>query len=667
MADPAATLTSLLRAATIEDHDEVLKAANAAIKASKGNLQAHHTRVVALLNLDRWDDALRALAEGGDRLEKECLLEKAYALYKLAQFEDAEKLLKSDPGPSRALRHLGAQVAYRLEKFQDAADTYRHLSDDGDGRLGEENDLRINTLATNAQLEWNGLGGTLAEHHRQPSREDLEAFEPAYNAACGCIARGDFSRASVLLKRSRDLCEASEELGPEQKKEELLPILIQHAYVLTRLGKEAEAAALQKSVILSEIPDAQTRAIARNNETAVGVEDRNPFLTQRLNQSTADLSGNDKLFEYQAAILRRNRYALDLKAQKFEGVESSTSKLILQTPAPTASREVAELGIISAAAHAQLRTGKEALKGILPMLEKRPNDIGLLLTIIQLYVQTQNPGPALTLLEAFLRRLEAATTPDHLDVRFAPGLVAVAVALYRLQGRQNSVRRELARASTHWRSKSKESATSLLREAGVELLKSTNPEDHAAAGVTFENLVAKSKDDLMATAGLVASFATRDYAKTEPYLSNLTPVDRLTAGIDVMALVDAGVASVPTSTNTTTAAASRKRAADSELERGGAGAASSKRRRRKKPRLPKNYEEGSKPDPERWLPLRDRSTYRPKGKKGKRRAVEATQGGVVREDAETLELVGGAGAVRVERAAAGQAGGGKKGKKKGKK
>ena len=459
----------------------------------------------------------------------------------------------------------------------------------------------------------------------------------------------------------------------------------------------------------SRIPDAQTRAVARNNQTAVGIEDRNPFLTQRLTQSATSLSGNDKLFEYQASILRRNRYAGDLKVQKFNGVESSTSKLILSAaPTPTASREIAELGVLSAAAHVHLETGKPALKEILPMLEKRPSDIGLLLTIIQLYVQTQNPGPALTLLETFLRRLEAATTaPDHLDVRFAPGLVAVAVALYRLQGRQNAVRTELARASTHWRSKQakEESAASisLLREAGVELLKSSNPRDHATAGATFENIVAKSgdgngKDDTIATAGLVASFATVDYAKIEPYLAGLTPVDRLTAGVDVRALIDAGVASIPTSSTaapagtvtTTTAAAAaaavttattvlgKKRPADGEP---------SKHRRKKKPRLPKDYVEGvttTKPDPERWLPLRDRSTYRPKGKKGKRRALEATQGGIARgaaatttsaatNEEETLELVGGAGAVKVEKAGGsggahgGGGGGGKKGKKKGKK
>ncbi|KAI1079251.1 hypothetical protein F5B20DRAFT_170592 [Whalleya microplaca] len=659
MGDPAATLASLLRSSTIQDHDELLKAANAAIKASKSDLNAHHTRVVALLKLDRFDDALRALAEGGHTLEKECVLEKAYALYKSGQHEDAEKTLESASDTSkssRAFRHLAAQIAYRAEKFSDAAEAYHHLSRAPGGLSGEENDVKINLLAASAQLEWNGLGHLVGEAEKQPTREDLEAFETAYNAACACVARRDFPKASVLLKRARDLCEASEDLSADEKKAELLPIMVQHAYVFTRLGKEKEAVALHKSIALPDIPEAPTRAVARNNEVAIGAGSRNPFITQRLLESSANLSGNDKLFEYQASVLRRNKYAVALQAQKFDGVESATSKLILNTPSPTASVEIATLGVISAAAHTHSRPDKRALKQILPLLEKRPNDIGLLLTIIQLYIQLGKPGPAVTLLEAFLKRLETATTPNHEDVRFAPGLVAVSVALYRLQGRQNSIRNELARASAHWRSRSKQSAVSLLREAGVELLRSSNPDDVASAGVTFENLVAKSEKDTTAIAGLVASFATSDYAKIEPYLKNLTPVDRLIAGTSIQGLVDAGVASTPTFVATS----SKKRPA---ADTGAAPEKAAKRRR--KIRLPKNYEEGKQPDPERWLPLRDRSTYRPKGKKGKKRVQEATQGGVVKEE-EMLELVGGAGAVKVEKAAGGGGPGGKK-KKKGKK
>ncbi|KAI1414237.1 hypothetical protein F5Y13DRAFT_188335 [Hypoxylon sp. FL1857] len=653
MANPAATLTSLLRASTIQDHDEVLKAANAAIKASKRDLNAQHTRVVALLKLDRFHDALRAIAEGGDSLEKECVFEKSYALYKSGQLQDAEKTLHtaSDSSKSsRAFRHLAAQVAYRAEKFSDAADTYRNLSQDSGGLPGEENDLRINLLATNAQLEWNGLGNLLREQERQPSRDHLEAFETAYNAACTCIARGDFTRASVFLKRAQDLCEASEDLSADEKKGELLPIMVQHAYVLARLGKEAEAVALNKSIVASEIPEAPTRAVAHNNQVAIGVAGRNPYLTHRLLESTTKLSGSDRLFEYQASVLRRNRYTLTLQIQKFDGLQSSTSNLILQSPSPTASVEIAGLGVINAAAHAHLQTGTKALKEILPLLEKRPTDIGLLLTIIQLYVQLNNPGPALSLLDTFLKRLETASTPDYLDVRYAPGLVAVAVALYRLQGRQNSIRAELAKASTYWRAKSKESSASLLREAGIELLRSSNREDIASAGETFEALVAKSGQDSVAVAGLVASFANDDYDKIEPCLQSLTPVEKLTAGTNVQELVDAGVVSVPTSTPV-----GKKRLAEREPEKAV--------KRRRKMRLPKNYEEGKQPDPERWLPLRDRSTYRPKGKKGRKRAQEITQGGIVREE-ETLELVGGAGAVKVEKASGVQ--GGKK-KKKGKK
>lgn len=376
-------------------------------------------------------------------------------------------------------------------------------------------------------------------------------------------------------------------------------------------------------------------------------------MTQRIAELAGKLSGNDKLFGYQQSVLKRNKYALDLQMQKFQGTDTLTNSQILNASAPTTLLDVAPLGVINAAARTQTGKGKAAIHKILPVLEKRPNDVGLLLTIIQLYVQMRNPGPALTILEAFLKRLETATTADYTDVRFSPGLVAAAVALYRLQGRQNSIRAELAKASTHWRSKPDCPYTSLLREAGVELLRSPNPEDIAAAGAAFEKLVAQPGEDSTAAAGLVASFATRDYAKIEPYLPNLTPIERLTAGIDVQSLIDAGVCSVAAPT-----APAKKRAATGDPDREKAA-----KRRRKKKRLPKDYEEGKQPDPERWLPLRDRSTYRPKGKKGKKRAQEATQGGVVKEE-ETLELVGGAGAVKVEKATGGQ--GGKK-KKKGKK
>jgi signal recognition particle subunit SRP72 len=248
--NPTATLTSLLRGATIEDHDEVLKASNAVLKSSKTNLDALHTRVVALIKLDRYDDALRALDDGGDRLAERCVLEKAYALYKTGQLAEAEKLARGTD--KRSLRHVAAQVAYRAEKFEDAARIYKELSAQPAGVEGEENDLRINSAAADAQLEWQGNGDRVEESRKKPGREDLEAFETSYNAACGCIARGELNAGSVLLKRARDLCEALDELSDEEKRAEVLPIMIQQAYVLTKLGRLEEAEALHKMINIAE-------------------------------------------------------------------------------------------------------------------------------------------------------------------------------------------------------------------------------------------------------------------------------------------------------------------------------------------------------------------------------------------------------------------------------
>lgn len=678
MGDTAvAALNSLLRAASVEDHAEALSLATAAVRAAKGRgadlAAAQHTRVVALLNLDRFDDALRAIAEGGDALVETCLFEKAYALYKTGELDAAEAVLRdadaSSPRAKRGLKHVAAQVTYRAEKFEKAAAIYKELSaNEGGANYGEENDLRINLSATNAQLEWQGKGWAVPEQEKQPARADLEAFETSYNAACGCISRGDFAKAAVFLKRSRDLCEATEDLDEEEKKAELVPILVQQAYVSTKLGKLDEAAGLQNSLSLDDISDGSTKLVARTN-SLVFQSESNPYMAQRLADSLPEDKGNDRLFEYQSSVLRRNKYVLNLQVQKFPGVQKSTSRILSKESVPAISSSKCDLGIVGAAAACQLQTGQEALRRIIPLLETRPDDVGLLLTVIQLYVQLQNPGPAINLLEAFFKRLEAATTPDHADVRFAPGLVALAVSLYRTQGRHSAIRSELAKAAAHWQNKTGPDAsgagTSLLREAGIELLRSSHPADLAAAGEAFSHLVAAQPDDRTAKAGLIASFATTDFAKVQPYIDSLPSVEDLTSGVDVEALLEAGVAVAPTAAHAQPGRGKKRSLEEDqdskEKQQQQQQPAAKKRRKRK---LPKSYDPSKKPDPERWLPLRDRSSYRPKGKKGKKRAAEATQGGVVREE-ETLELAGGAGSVKVEKAPA--VGGGAKKKKKGKK
>lgn len=91
--------------------------------------------------------------------------------------------------------------SYRLEEFAHAAELYKNLSTSQAAFVDEVNDLRVNSGATDAQLEWKRQGHLVQK--KKPGREDLEAFETAYNAACGSIARGELGQGEVLLKRAK--------------------------------------------------------------------------------------------------------------------------------------------------------------------------------------------------------------------------------------------------------------------------------------------------------------------------------------------------------------------------------------------------------------------------------------------------------------------------------
>jgi signal recognition particle subunit SRP72 len=389
--------------------------------------------------------------------------------------------------------------------------------------------------------------------------------------------------------------------------------------------------------VVNREEDPDLALIIGNNLVALEPKDENPYLLERNFSTLTAKAGNAKLFQHQSDILRRNRLTVDLQILKGAGVKRRTDALLAEAKHPTTAAETSILSVLNAAASAQGTSGKQLLKNLQGLAQKRPHDVGLVLTIVQIQLNEGKIGSALSILESFLQRLEKNETDGSQNARFSPGIVALTVTLLRTQGRESSAKAELVKAATYWQSRPASSAISLLEEAGIELMKSSNAQDLQLAGTSFQKLIDERKGSDIAAAGLVASLAPSDPSRVEKHLQNLPPVDSLIEGIDVTALLSAGVATAVSKTGS------------SALKRSAPPGPSEKtRKRRRKIRLPKNYVEGTKPDPERWLPLRDRSSYRPKGKKGKKKAVDSTQGGIVKEE-ETLELVGGGG-VKVEKA-----------------
>ncbi|KAK2755044.1 Signal recognition particle core component [Arachnomyces sp. PD_36] len=661
MAQTTKSLSALLQRATIDDDEEVLQTCNSVLAKSKGDLEAQHVKVIALLNLDRFEDALRVIEEGGDTLKGRASLEWAYALYKVGRLEEAvDVAAKSAAG--RGAKHVEAQASYRAEDFLRSASIYKAFFADKASLGPEENDLRINARAADAQLQWKGQ--TFAVQSKRPSREDLEAFETAYNVACGSISRGELSQGELLLKRAAELCRSSDDLSPEDKEAELLPIAVQQLYVLLRLGKLDEAKAVAEKIGVEDISELSTKKIAQNNLLLVQNQS-NPYLLHKQFHDTPQSTDSDKLFDYQERALDGNSHSIDLLVRKYDGVARLTAKTLSESPAPTTSAKVNMLSVFNAAAHAREEIGKPGLKKILPLLEKRPQDVGLVLTIIQLYVTAGDLSSAISTLESFLKQVESSDSPSDQDVRFNPGLISVLIALYKKQGRKTHIKTELSKAASHWRNQPQQKQpASLLRAAATSLLESPSPNtsDATTAAEIFSSLHEQDPTDKFATAGYVAAHATTattstSLANLKPKVQNLTPIQDLISGIDVSALENAGIphpaALAPSSSST-----GKRRAEESKD--------SNKKKRARKTRLPKDYDPNSTkgPDPERWLPMRDRSYYRPRGKKGKQKAADRTQGGVVNEEAVASD--GGAGAGVVKASGGGGGGGGKKKKGKGK-
>lgn len=275
--NPAAALNTLLKAATIDDHDEILDKASEALKSSPKDANLRGAQIVALLKLDRFDDALRVIETAGPDLQRTFLLERAYALYKTGKLAEARECLRPAVSSNEiAAMHLDAQVAYRNEQFGEAYAIIAELLS-----LPNENDeghdLRINLSAICAQVIHQG--GELAD----PSLDEGEpdTFELAYNAACISIARGRLERGVRLLSLATRLCDAFDDLSDEEKQVEMVPILVQQAYAYSRLGMHKEASDVYQSIDSSlYVPWPHRRATnpqSEANPSVAGNLTRNPL------------------------------------------------------------------------------------------------------------------------------------------------------------------------------------------------------------------------------------------------------------------------------------------------------------------------------------------------------------------------------------------------------
>ncbi|KAI4373808.1 hypothetical protein MLD38_011884 [Melastoma candidum] len=146
----------------------------------------------------------------------------------------------------------------------------------------------------------------------------------------------------------------------------------------------------------------------------------------------------------------------------------------------------------------------------------------------------------------------------------------------------------------------------------------------------YEELV-KSHGSIEALVGLVTTTAWVDITKAEAYEKQLKPLPGLKA-ISVDSLEKTSGAKQDEAGPRSGMAEALEESKSKEKP---------KKKRKRKPKYPKGFDPknpGPPPDPERWLPKRERSSYRPKRKDKRAAQVRGSQGAVVREKHEATAV-----------------------------
>jgi len=609
------------------DDEEFEKALPLCVKAAELRPDediAHRSRVFALLSLSRWTDALQVC----DKLGEEFAFERAYCLYRLNRFQEALDALTSvaDEEDASKRARLEAQVRYRMGDYKTCAGMYESLHNEDPNDSG----LLVNALASRVS------GGEPRQAlGMMRSLEDLleSSYELCFNFACALIDEGKLAEAQARLEEAKQICMAellqAEELAEEdasllEDHEELAAIHVQRGCVLQRRGALEEAHELYNKVLKrktgqSQEVDITVLAVACNNVVALRSEGRSLFDSlKRINVATKE-SLEHKLTRKQTIEITINKCLLLLQAHKMEEARRELQRLRDAFPGHP------RVAITQAAMAYSEKNQKKCEEVLSSYLEEHPDSEEVLLALAQLHARQGR-------LEQAIKALEKLPV----ESRAEPRTLAAVVAFHQRMKSPEKAVTCLKDAISFWSGKESSEADEETFAAVLKIAAqvATQLKDQAFAAEIFQlHLEKVDGSDVSALCGLVKALASTDVERAEEYAHRLQVPSY--AHLDPEELEKAPIPKVRPSQN-------KKRpeggAAEGGAAEGGAAEVTAtdekvktKKRRKRKPRYPKGFDPenpGPPPDPERWLPKRERAEFKKKMSKRNKNLMRGPQGAI---------------------------------------
>ncbi|KAH3903471.1 uncharacterized protein SCODWIG_01270 [Saccharomycodes ludwigii] len=587
-----ATLDKLLSKLDIEESDELYsQIEEAAFKTLPKNIKIY---LVALIKKDMYVKAYECLQKYKDYIlsnveNSHFYLEQLYIYYKLNKRKEFEDVLSFIDGEGskrvsdfekKGILHLRAQFYYKCGESDKAFQIYTQLialslsQTSTSASLDDPLELAVNQACTS-----NNATFTTITNMELPYSYDL-----FLNKAILATKTGHFDLAENFLYKAKDLA---------QEKDELSMVELQLAYI-KKDDNKAKKQILNK--LLSKHENGLIHVLAKNNLKSL----ESPFSTVLSNlplvlrdmemSSINELRSKFKFSPQENNIIWNNVLLLKLFSNSSIGCSNMSNSSSLQY-ALTKYKAIVNDIVMEPYKTQAKKFYHYLIKNIGNFkAENYSNNLALLLLAVQLQIKAKNLDNAIRLCELFFNKY----AQEFKIYSFVLSLVLL--QLYKQENRKESLTRLL---------------TSLL-----EIFETDCNISGAEDFWEFIHYKLVELGDIKnANRIKLPHFDDTSDASSNKVKLNLDT-------IDISHLISRGITPFmkgKTKTNSNKIVKPRLK----------------KKRKQKKisymlkksKRLPKNYDPNVKPDPERWLPLRDRSSYKP-SKKEKKLGIKRTQGGI---------------------------------------
>ena len=569
-----------------DDYVRSRRLADQILRADPTQWDAFYTKLVCFVHESNFEAVLRNVSSHnfGDK-SKELAFIHAYTLYRLNRHQEALATLARCENGVPALE-LRAQILYKTEQYKEAVGVYQG---DLSQLEADDSDRLVNQLAALS------LSSEPMECKLKP--ESLETYEQLYNYSSVLLNIGNTPVALDYLERAERTAVTEMTQDPDFSREELEDemslIRVQKAFALQLMGQTKEATSVYTQVIKKKISDHSVSAVASNNIISIN-KDKDIFDSRkRIKASTNDLAVK-KMTSQQRSIVHFNKCLLAINTNQLEQARTYMQHL------KKIDRNNSEFVPLLELALQQKGRGLTDSKGVLlDILSHHPESPSIALTLAQVALSSRQ-------FELCCEIICSCNRLCHM-----PSLVSFVVAVYARQNQVDRIDQVLMNAMSHWflRKDTEPRSVQYLKQfvchaANYKLQRNCYRE----AGELLEKYGEYFEGDRVYSHLLISTYAAIDIAKAEKVLSTLDQKEIKKLDVAELEKVQNLRQVISKKTPLLDKISRKEDKTRKEIK--------PKRKKKRKNRLPKNFNPDVPPDPERWLPLKERSYNKKLKKKG---------------------------------------------------